>query len=635
MAIIDKLLSIFIARKIIIQIAFFFVSLLAFISFFPPYGSAASAAPLKELHSYLNTDFVSIVVSISEEASFPPEHHYLADRFYSHADGGSIGVADAMNEKTLKSELHRKGSGKISSDKLVDEKDTLTLSSPEKMTLSERIEKGFQIASVLNNKLCDRDIYANELVSFSKKEKAEQFVAGLKTTDHTFQVCRDSAFDGNTAYTVFVKDNTVVAQAPMMSEKGARTSSNLPRPEQPAAENKPWITGDVFEKKRRHVFPFISVAFLYTDNVFNTKREKESDFITVISPGIALKIPYAKEKLALIDSSTISPGGYIVESLSYEFFRRFQAYLSYQADIELFSRHSGENFVKHRARAYLGVRFRGGLALELQDEFRKSRDDRGTGVSFESEEFDSNLFTAAFTYDPGRKIWLRGAYTHFYVNYDSSINRFRQRRDNALSGEVLYKIRPKTSVFVEYKYIDVNYTKDDSLDSKEHHIYGGVRWKVTGKTEGILKAGYGKKNFRIKIKSNRDFILEAHINHRLTAKGTFALKAWRKTNETNVGGADYMFSEGITLGYTHRITSKISGLVNALYIRDKYRGVVTGDSITRERVDRYLRAGITVRYEYRYWLNTDLGYIYDTRDSNFSEFDYSNNTLYFRINSAI
>jgi hypothetical protein len=96
-----------------------------------------------------------------------------------------------------------------------------------------------------------------------------------------------------------------------------------------------------------------------------------------------------------------------------------------------------------------------------------------------------------------------------------------------------------------------------------------------------------------------------------------------------------MFSEGITLGYTHRITSKISGLVNASYIRDKYRDVVTADVNTRKRVDRYMRAGITLRYEYRNWLNTDLGYIYSTRDSNFSEFDYSNNTLYFRINSAI
>jgi hypothetical protein len=634
-AIIDRLISISIVKKKNIHVAFFFVSFLVFIFFFPSYGSTASAAPFKELHSELNPDFISIVVSITEEESFPPEHHYQSDRFYAHDNGGRIGVADVMNEKTSESDLHRKGSGKISSDKLVDEKDTLTLSSPERMTLSERIEKGFLTANLLNNKLCDRDVYAKELVSFSTKEKAEQFIAGLKTTDHTFQICRDSVSDGDVTYTVFIKDTTEVAQAPAVFEAVSRTGTDLQIPEQPAADNKPWITGDVFEKKRRHVFPFISVTFLYTDNVFNTKRKKESDFITVISPGIALKIPYAKEKLALIDSSTISPGGYIVESLSYEFFRRFQAYLSYQTDIELFSRHSEENFIKHRARAYLGVRFRGGLALELQDEFRKSRDDRGTGVSFESEEFHSNLFTAAITYDPGRKIWLRGAYTHFYVNYDSSINRFRQRRDNAFSGKVLYKIRPKTSVFVEYKYIDVNYTKDDSLDNKEHHIYGGIRWRVTGKTEGILKAGYGNKNFGIKIKSSRDFILEAHVNHRLTAKGIFALKGWRKTNETNVGSAGYMFSEGITLGYTHRITSKISGLVNASYIRDKYRGVVTADVNTRKRVDRYMRAGITLRYEYRNWLNTDLGYIYSTRDSNFSEFDYSNNTLYFRINSAI
>jgi hypothetical protein len=511
----------------------------------------------------------------------------------------------------------------------------ISLSSPARMTASEKIRKDFQTANLLSNALCDQAVYTKELVSFSKKEKAERFVQGLENIDHTFHICRDSTPDGDTAYKVFVMDTMEVAQAPVMPEEKSRQSTDLQIPEQPAAETEPWIAGDVFEKKRRHVFPFVSVTLMYTDNVFNTKREEESDFITVISPGIWLTVPHSKDKLALINSSTISPGGYIVENLSYEFFRRFQAYLFYQADIEFFSRHSEEDFVKHRARAYLGARFRGGLSLELQDEFLKSRDDRGTGVSFASEEFYSNLFSAVVTYDPGRKIWLRGAYTHFFVNYDSSVNSFRKRRDNAFSAEVLYKIRPKTSIFAEYKYIDVNYTEGNSLDSKEHHVYGGVRWKVTAKTEGVLKAGYGKKRFRSGIKSNKDFILEAHVNHRLTAKGTLALKAWRKTNETNIAVADYLFSHGISLGYTHRITSKISGLLNASYIRDDYEGAVTIDNMTREREDKYFRAGIAIRYEYRRWLNTDVGYIYSERDSNFSEFDYSNNTFYFRINSAI
>jgi hypothetical protein len=42
-----------------------------------------------------------------------------------------------------------------------------------------------------------------------------------------------------------------------------------------------------------------------------------------------------------------------------------------------------------------------------------------------------------------------------------------------------------------------------------------------------------------------------------------------------------------------------------------------------------------LQYKFKEWLQMDLGYIYDKRDSSFAEFDYINNIGFLRITGSL
>ena len=395
------------------------------------------------------------------------------------------------------------------------------------------------------------------------------------------------------------------------------------------------ISGNIFERRGGYFHPFLSIEGYYTDNVFNTKDDKKHDYIAILSPGIWITIPRIKQQLSAVETSPISPGGFKLSRIRPEYFRRVQTYLLYRADIEQFSKYSSENTINQIAEGLLQYNFKGGFSLELINQFVRSHDIRGTGISRELDKFRTNFFNALLTYDAGKRVSLRADYSHFLVNYEASRNDFRDHADSSVSGYVFYKILPKTKTFVQYRYIDVAYDDPILLNSKEHHFFGGLQWDITAKSRGHVKAGYGIKDMDDSETESKNFILEVQMDHNFTPKTSLSFTASRKTNETNISTTDFMLSNSIGLKYRQKFTSRITGVVNFSYINDQYRGDLTFGGVTKEREDDYYDAGVAFQYELIDWLKIDTGYRYSRRESSFSDFDYTNNTLLLRITGSL
>lgn len=402
-------------------------------------------------------------------------------------------------------------------------------------------------------------------------------------------------------------------------------------PEKPIGISRERVSGDVFGRKGGYLHPFLGITEYYTDNVFNTSEDEKSDFVTVISPGIWLTLPHIYERLLKIDTSNVAPGGFTLSRYKPEYFRRYQTYLFYTADIEKFSKYSSEDTVNHKAEGLLQYNFRGGLSAEMIDQFIKSHDARGTGLSTELDKFRSNLINVILTYDLSDRLRFRMDYANFLVDYEASRNDFRDRDDNAVSGYVFYKFKPKTSFFIEYEFVDIRYDKNVLSNSREHHYFGGLQWDITAKSKGSVKAGYGKKDFISSSESGEHFILEVQLDHHFTPKTSLVMKASRKTYETNISTTDYILSNTVEAEYIQRLTGKITGHVNLSYMRDEYKGDLTFAGETKERRDDFYRGSFALQYEFKEWLKTDIGYIYDRRQSNFSDFDYTSNIVFARI----
>ncbi len=392
----------------------------------------------------------------------------------------------------------------------------------------------------------------------------------------------------------------------------------------------------IFGRSSGYFHPFLSVSESYTDNLYNTSSNKESDYITTISPGLWLALPGARQPLLQLATSSNSPGGLEVSRFETETERQFQAYGLYRAGIKELKNNRDDNTVTHRGEGMLQYNFAGGLSLEVLDIYESDNDAYDTGLERTSlDKYNSNLLNALVTYKISPKFKLRGDYSYYKLKYDADRNAFRERDDNGFSLYAFYKLLPKTSVFVEYEYVDIAYDQDTLSDSEEHHYFAGVDWNITAKSRGRIKIGYGVKDFaRAGADDQDDLIFEAQIDHRFTRKTSVFAKVSRKTEETDLETTQGVLSDNFQLGYTQNLTAKLAASLKATYIHDSYDEDLTVGSQTDKRSDDYYSGDLALGYSPQEWLNLGIGYAYGDRNSNFDTFSYQSHTVYLNVTAA-
>ena len=347
------------------------------------------------------------------------------------------------------------------------------------------------------------------------------------------------------------------------------------------------------------IHPFLGLTERFTDNVFNTNTDLKSDFSTVITPGAQIIFPRTK--------------------------KRYQVELLYQADLERFNKFTSENADNHKAVGKFEIKLPSGLEFYGNDEFNRNHDPRGINISPELDFYKSNRAALGAAYSLSDRFKLRVDYSNFILNYEADRNKFRNRVDNGIAGYLYYRFLPKTSGFIEYEYLVVDYDKSDDLDSKEHHFFGGITWDITGKTKGTVKGGYGIKDFKDHaIKGYKGSIMEIIIDHNFSSRHSLKVKGIRSTNETNIAGSTFFVTTGLLLEYFHKFTGKITGKAYMSYGRDSYRGELA-------RKDDTWEGGLGVIYQIKRWLRTEAQYSYTKRNSNIADFTYGNNTYYLKV----
>lgn len=403
------------------------------------------------------------------------------------------------------------------------------------------------------------------------------------------------------------------------------------------------ISGDIFEKRGRLIHPSLSVGGEWTDNVFNTEPEKYDDFIWVISPEIWVSLPGSQTKKMDLAVSPKTPAGFTRSLENPEVFRQFYFYFLYGADILRHDKITEEDTESHKIEGKLQFNFRNGLTIELLDQYIDTFDPVGVASFTRHDEFEENLFNALLFYDFSEKFKLRFDFTHTYINYeerpfDEIPLIGRDRQDLALGGHLFFKVRPKTSIFAQYRFIDINYDLDFiANDNDEHHYFGGVEWKMSPKSKGRLKLGYGYKNFDENLDKDDDnfFIAEAQFSHFFSPKTSIGLTGFRRTEETTIRETDYVLTHGASIQYNQRFTEKLTGHIFASYAWDHYQGELTFDGETKERKEDLIRMRPSLRFEITRWLMADAAYSYTKRTSNFSIFDFDENRFSIGISIAL
>lgn len=345
--------------------------------------------------------------------------------------------------------------------------------------------------------------------------------------------------------------------------------------------------------------PSISISHSYDDNIYlndDKNIEKVGDSLTVISPSIELKRIH-DERIFL---------------------------LSYNVDIYRFNDQDKEDRENHAATALLDTRFPAGLRLKLRDTYMKTADPASSELTDKDERIQ-NLFEVAISSNVFDRLAFELNYGSTRHDYDEGSNPVLEKQDRleeAYGGDLLLKLLPKTSMFLEYRRGQISYDVvilGDERDSTFDKYGVGLKGQVTSKLNVDIMGGYENRKYESAAKTDfKSEIASVSINYDFSSISKFSLTGVRRMQESFKSSSNYFVENRISLNVDYRMTHKVSVNLDTYYGLNDYSSDV-------DRKDTLSGVDVNLKYNIKPWLSTGVGYAYQQRDSDLDSEDYQVN----------
>lgn len=354
------------------------------------------------------------------------------------------------------------------------------------------------------------------------------------------------------------------------------------------------------------IVPSLELALEYDDNILLTPNDEIDDFIWIISPGLLVELPS----------------------------RRYAVRVGYRADILRYMDNSQFDTVHHNVLAEARVEFAGGLGLRLSDRFKITDDFAGFPVPELTQRVErwENALDVGADYTVRERYTIDVNYQWFLVDYrdDPSFDAF-DRQDHTVAGTLFYRLFPKTSILGEVDYNLVRYDLPSVAqvrDSDAWRFKVGVKGDLTPKTSAIIKVGWEWRDYDNPGTKDWDgLIAEGEITWKYREPSQVRLFGGRANVESTFEANNYYVSSYAGAEVRHYLRERLILRLRALGGVNEYPETVTVGTKTNERTDTFFEAGVSLKYQIRRWLGVELSYSFLLRDSNFDEFDYTDNRV--------
>jgi len=368
----------------------------------------------------------------------------------------------------------------------------------------------------------------------------------------------------------------------------------------------------------------VGVTETYDDNIYRSYggKEKEADWVSTISPGIQLRLPV----------------------------QRHSAQLDYRADINVFARNRETNFANQAAGGAVNLDFAGGLKITVSDSFKDAVIPRlgkqmqgvsGASDPFRDQPYNANDFTTRVIYRFLDRWSGEVRFNNYDFRYKNSYDDGGTYNRNNFGGTLYYRLTSRTDALLDYTYSITDYKTLDTYDSKSHAAYIGLSFDPTAKLRGYIKLGFEEKNYDQDLPTrNKTFTSFSAIsslswaispNNILTLTGTqLILEDWQTH-------APYTYRD-VNLGYRHQLTAyeKIYLNANIGYGTQQFeQPTQDADNAFKTRDDKRIYGGAGIGYAPQPWLSFNLGYLNIRNNSNFINYDFSENKVFLNATFAL
>ena len=376
---------------------------------------------------------------------------------------------------------------------------------------------------------------------------------------------------------------------------------------------------------------------VYTTNVYNTDLGKKSSWIMSLSPVVWVAVPRKKDIPISLTPNNTSAGGQSQAMKEYEGTDRYQAYGMGGLDFITYSEDDHLNTINGLGEGMIRYNRASGLSLMLVDRYTHSSDrfDVGSEQGINENKFDSNIVIGTADWTMTEKLRAKIDYSNFFLDYDKEIDAFKERSDNTFDISAYFKYSLKTSFFVQGRFVDVAYVTATFNDNQQYFVYGGIKWDTTEKVSLMAKAGYQEKGY-----DNNDATLakrgdytglafDVQAVYKVTDKTKLTLDMYRANEETDSTVATDKTVFGAKFGYNQKFTEKISGSLSAGYEDAEYSQLIEQD-----RDDASFRISPAAQYLFKEWLQAEVSYQYEQRDSTDDLFDFTTNIFMANVKVA-
>jgi hypothetical protein len=204
--------------------------------------------------------------------------------------------------------------------------------------------------------------------------------------------------------------------------------------------------------------------------------------------------------------------------------------------------------------------------------------------------------------------------------YQNNDQEYRDRDYDRIRGILFYNVAPKTHLFLEARFTDIDYLRQiNNLNSEENAYYIGVRWRASAMIGALAKVGKLKKDMA--DPTLQDFDGTSYLGKMTWSPKSydrFELYASRTTEERALQefdalGPGFSVSELIGLNWTHDFTIRWQAYAYVNHIDDDHPD---------ERLDTIKDYGVGLTYKIYNWLSVSAQYGEVERDSSAPEVEY-------------
>ena len=354
--------------------------------------------------------------------------------------------------------------------------------------------------------------------------------------------------------------------------------------------------------------PTLDVGFRYDDNVTRQASDEIASFTQIISP-----------QLILLNN-----------------FGASQARFGYRLRNERFFSSSEDNYTDHflstGVEYELNVRHR----LDVSFDFEDGHEQRGTGFSIlniadSPDTYKETDLALQYSYGaPGAAGRLDFNANLASRDYDLNTlpGRARDRGINSVGGTFYYRVGATTDATFDIirKVVNYNVAADPSnpLDSTVMSYLVGLSWEATAQTSGFAKIGHEEKDFDSSLRDDFSGVdWSAGVTWEPTDNSEVTLSTNNDTNETN-GEGNFIRQRDYRLVWNHRWLERLRTSASITFSEDKYEGQAVEFGVREDDLQQF---NATAYYQFRRWINFELGYTFDTRDSNRDGIDFDRNQL--------